>query len=143
MKFMLDIYTWPAMEGANPDVDSTTHDALEIARDYLDSFSRPYSHAVLQHEVETGKFAPCNWDGNPIAQHAEWPMIHGANYGRSHPAVEAVRADFDNLAKETYSIWEASGGAMIDIAADLLKSRHPEICGWAKEIAWAAAGIRR
>jgi hypothetical protein len=136
MKFLLDIYTWPAMSGINPKVRSSHHETPDEASLHLEAQTEPYAYAVLQREIEQGHFEPCDWEGQPLAAIQQWPHRMGTN--GDHPAVTALKNDWRNLVNLVYNQYDGTKG-MIDIADKLLRERHPYIYGYASILAWEAA----
>lgn len=134
MKFKLDIYTWPAMSGINPEIRHSVHETPDKAIAYLEAETEPYAYAVLQREVEKGRFEPCDWEGKLIVK--QWPYRMGTN--GDHPAVIALKNDWGNLIALIRSQYDGTRG-MIDIALELLNERHPEIWGYAEKLAWEVA----
>jgi len=124
------------MCGVNPQIRSTNHETPEDAIAHLDSQAVPFAHAVLQVETEPGNFAPCDWGGNLLGQKQHWPHRIGAN--GQHPAVTALEIDWDTLVAIIRDQYDGSK-SMLDIAGELLKERHPDVHGWAHDLAWAAA----
>ena len=135
MKFQLDIYTWPAMTGINPELRSSRHETPEDAIAHLEAENQPYAYAVLLKETERG-FEPCNWDGQPVMGR-QWSHRLGTN--GDHPAVIALKNDWENLIALVRSQYNGTRG-MIDIADELLRKRFPNVYGYASMLAWAAAG---
>ena len=136
MKFKLDIYTWPAMCGVDPGIRSTNHETPEGASKHVASQTEPFAHAVLQSETTPGVFNPCDWDGNLLNPGQRWPHRLGVN--GQHPAVESLKMDWDTLIALVQEQYDGTRG-MMDIAGELLKERHPDVHGWAHDLAWAAA----
>jgi len=136
-KFRLDIYTWPAMQGVNPQMRTTLHETPEEAVAYLETQTEAYAYASLQRPIEGGH-TPCDWQGQSIDAGGKWPLRHGTS--GQHPAVVALKADWYRLIERVREIHREHGGAMVDIAADLLAVRHPQTHSWATNLAWEAAG---
>ena len=135
MKFQLDIYTWPAMTGVNPEVRSSQHETPQDAIKCLEAESQPYAYAVLQQAIET-ELVPCDWGGQLLGTRQEWPRRMGAN--GTHPAVVALQEDWENLVNLVRTEYDGSRG-MIDMAGELLQERHPDVQGYAEKLARAAA----
>lgn len=136
--FKLDVYTWPAMCGVDPKIRSSFHVRAIDAVEHLDTRqSEPYAYAVLQREAEQGRFEPCDWAGEPLGRGQSWPKRTGEN--GMHPAVASLEMDWDTLVAIVREQYDGTRG-MMDIANELLVERHPDVYGWARDLAWAAAG---
>lgn len=136
MEFQLDIYTWPAMTGVNPEIRSSRHETAQNAVTHLEAESQPYAYAVLLREIEKGRFEACDWDGQLLIREQQWPQRTGEN--GTHPAIFALKEDWDNLIALVRNQYDGTRG-MICIAGELLGKRHPDVQGYAKKLAWAAA----
>lgn len=134
--FRLDIYTYNAMEGVNPEVRTTTHGTPEDAEKHLVVQNLPYAYAVLSKQNPQG-YAPCDWNGNFVLG-GEWPKRKGTN--GSHPNVVALRSAWSSLTEETRRRWNNSDSSMLEIASDVLSERFPEISGYSERLALAAHG---
>ena len=135
-EYQLDIYTWPAMSGINPEIRTTYHDKPEEALAHVESQKTPYAYATLQQKTQAG-YAPCGWKGERIGHNETWPRIDGTN--RQHPKVTALKKDWHMLVEMVRARHQTSENAMIDIALEILKQRHPDIVGYAEHLAWDAA----
>jgi hypothetical protein len=137
-QFRLDIYTWPAMMGVDPQMRTSYHDTPESARVHVEMQTEPFYHAVLLKRFPGGHL-PANWQGEAITdQKASWPHISGTN--GDHPAVIALKQDWPSLVTEVRRIYAEKNGAvgMVYIAGDLLRERHPDVHGWSDQLGWAA-----
>lgn len=135
MKFQLDIYTWPALQGVKPCIRTSSHESSQDAKMHLAKQAEPYAYAVLL-KWESGTFIPCDWNGNMVPS-SNWPQRIGMN--GDHPAVIALRADWQNLIAEVRYLHAIAQEPMIDIASEVLQARHPNVMGYAERLAWDAA----
>ena len=130
--YELDIYTWPAMMGVNPQLRKSRHETPDAAIAHLDAQTEPYAYAVLLRQTEPGSWTPCDWNGEYVE--TSWPYRRGAN--GDHPSVVALREDWDNLIELVRKAKERRPGTgTIDIAREILDERHPEICGYSERLA--------
>lgn len=135
-KFRLSIYTHKPLTGAPAGLVVSEHNSAEEAASALAAHASPYSYAHLSVWDDFGtSWVPADFDG----RRSHTPEFRlGENWGKDHPALSALNADWDSLAADVAREHTDKGIPLVHGAAEILSQRHPQICGMAERLAEAA-----